>query len=226
MKRDQKAQVIDEIAAQITGSEAIYAADYSGLSVAQAAALRGKLREAGASFRIVKNTLTLRAADKAQAEQVKELIEGPTAFTFVHGDPALAAKALDTFARQEQVPNVRGGLIGTDLLTNEAFRQLARLPGREQLNAQLAGVVASPLTGLVRGLGSMISGLAIALGQVQEKKAAEGPAEELPAQEEPAAEEQPPSQEQPPAEETAESPEASEETEPAAEPAEEEKEAE
>ena len=164
MKRDQKAQVIDEIAAQITESEAIYAADYSGLTVSQAAALRGKLREAGASFRIVKNTLTLRAADKAQAELVKELIEGPTAFTFVHGDPALAAKALDVFARQEQVPAVRGGLIGTELLTSDAFRQLARLPGRDQLNAQLAGVVASPLTGLVRGLGSMISGLAIALG--------------------------------------------------------------
>lgn len=254
MKRDQKAQVIDEIAAQITESEAIYAADYSGLTVAQAAALRDKLREAGASFRIVKNTLTLRAADKAQAEQVKELIEGPTAFTFVHGDPALAAKALDTFARQEQVPAVRGGLIGTDLLTNEAFRQLARLPGREQLNAQLAGMVASPLTGLVRGLGSLISGLAIALGQVQEKKAAEGPAEEVPAapeepaaqdepaaeaappaeepaaQEEPAAEEapteEPAAQEEPAAEEPAESPEASEETEAAAEPAEEEKEAE
>jgi large subunit ribosomal protein L10 len=223
MKRDQKAQVIDEIAAQITESEAIYAADYSGLSVAQAAALRDKLREAGASFRIVKNTLTLRAADKAQAELVKELIEGPTAFTFVHGDPALAAKALDTFARQEQVPTVRGGLIGTDLLTNEAFRQLARLPGREQLNAQLAGVVASPLTGLVRGLGSLISGLAIALGQVQEKRAAEGPAEAPAAKEEPA-EEQPAAQEEPA--ETAESPEASEETEPAGEPAEEEKEAE
>jgi large subunit ribosomal protein L10 len=230
MNKDQKAQVIDEIAAQITESEAIYAADYSGLTVAQAAALRGKLREAGASFRIVKNTLTLRAADKAQAEQVKELIEGPTAFTFVHGDPALAAKALDTFARQEQVPAVRGGLIGTDLLTNEAFRQLARLPGRDQLNAQLAGVVASPLTGLVRGLGSLISGLAIALGQVQEKKAAEGPAEEPAAQEEPAAEEEPTAEEapseEPAAEEAAESPEASEETEPAAEPAEEEKEAE
>jgi large subunit ribosomal protein L10 len=234
MKREQKAQVIDEIAAQITESEAIYAADYSGLSVAQAAALRGKLREAGASFRIVKNTLTLRAADKAQAEQVKELIEGPTAFTFVHGDPALAAKALDTFARQEQVPNVRGGLIGTELLTNEAFRQLARLPGREQLNAQLAGVVASPLTGLVRGLGSLLSGLAIALGQIQEKRASEEPAE--PATEEPPAEapaEEPtaeaPEEEVPAAEEpeaAAEEPEASQETEAAEEPAEEEKEAE
>ena len=98
-------------------SEAIYAADYRGLTVSQAAALRARLREADASFRIVKNTLTLRAADKAGAEQVKELIEGPTAFTFVQGDPALAAKALDTFARQENVLELRGGLLGEQLLT-------------------------------------------------------------------------------------------------------------
>jgi large subunit ribosomal protein L10 len=180
MKRDQKTQVIDEIAAQISESEAIYAADYRGLTVSQAADLRGRLREADASFRIVKNTLTLLAAEKAQAEQVKELIDGPTAFAFVRGDPALAAKALDAFARQEQVPTVRGGLIGTELLSNDAFRQLARLPGRDQLNAQFAGVVASPLTGLVRGLGSLISGLAIALGQLRDQMPAQTPAEGTP----------------------------------------------
>jgi large subunit ribosomal protein L10 len=190
VKRDQKAQVIDEIAAQISESEAIYAADYRGLTVSQAADLRGKLREADASFRIVKNTLTLLAAEKAQAEQVKELIDGPTAFAFVRGDPALAAKALDAFARQEQVPAIRGGLIGTELLSNDAFRQLARLPGRDQLNAQFAGVVASPLTGLVRGLGSLISGLAIALGQLRDQMPAQAPAEEAaePEATEPAAE--------------------------------------
>lgn len=220
MKKEQKAQVIDEIAAQITESEAIYAADYRGLSVSQAAALRSRLREADASFRIVKNTLTLRAADQANAEQVKELIEGPTAFTFVRGDPALAAKALDTFARQEQVPAIRGGLIGTELLTDEGFRQLARLPSRDQLNAQIAGVVASPLTGLVRGLGSLISGLAVALGQVQAKKAAEGPAE--PAPEEAPAE----APAEPAGEAPAEEPEAAEESEAADEAAEDEKEAE
>jgi large subunit ribosomal protein L10 len=220
MKKEQKAQAIDEIAAQITESVAIYAADYSGLTVSQAAALRTKLREAGASFRIVKNTLTLRAADKAQAELVRELIEGPTAFTFVHGDPALAAKALDTFARQEQVPNVRGGLIGTELLGSDAFRQLARLPGREQLNAQLAGVVASPLTGLVRGLGSLISGLAIALGQVRDQMPAEARAEAP--DEEPAEAPAEPS----PEEQAAEEPETSEETESAPQAAEDDKEAE
>jgi large subunit ribosomal protein L10 len=181
MKREQKAQVIDEIAAQIADSEAIYAADYSGLSVSQAATLRARLREADAIFRIVKNTLSLRAAEKAGAEQVKELVEGPTAFTFVRGDAALAAKALDSFARQERVLDVRGGVVGGETLTADAVRQLARLPARDQLNAQIAGVVAAPLTGLVRGLGGLLSGLAVALGQIREKKEAEAPPEEAPA---------------------------------------------
>jgi large subunit ribosomal protein L10 len=176
MRRDQKEAVVEEIAGQIAEAEAIYASDYRGLSVSQAAALRASLRGVDATFRVVKNTLTLRAADKAGAERVNELVEGPTAFTFVHGDPAAAAKALDSFARQEQVLVVRGGLLNGELLSAEAVRDLARLPGRDRLNAQLAGVVAAPLTGLVRGLGSLLSGLAVALGQVKEKKEAEGPA--------------------------------------------------
>jgi large subunit ribosomal protein L10 len=199
MKKDQKAQVIDEIAAQIAAAEAIYAVDYRGLSVPQAATLRESLREAGATFRIVKNTLTLRAADQAGADQVKELIEGPTAFTFVTGDAALAAKALDAFYRREQVPDVRAGLVSGELLDADAVKRLARLPGRDQLNAQLAGLVASPLTGVVRGLGSLLSGLVVALGQVRDKKEAEAPPAE-PEAEAPAEEE---SQAEAPAEEEA-----------------------
>jgi large subunit ribosomal protein L10 len=83
LNRDQKAAVIDEVAGQISGAEAVFAVDYRGLSVPQAAELRTRLREANASFRVVKNTLTERAADKAGAEGLKELLEGPTAMTFV-----------------------------------------------------------------------------------------------------------------------------------------------
>jgi large subunit ribosomal protein L10 len=181
MNRDEKAAVIEELAAQISGSEAIYATDYRGLTVSQAAALRARLRDADATFRIVKNTLTLRAADQAGSDHIQALIEGPTALTFVQGDPAVAAKALDTFSRQENVLELRSGLLGDILLDADAVKRLARLPSREQLNAQFAGVVASPLTGLVRGLGSMLSGLAIALGQIQSQKEAEAPAEPAPA---------------------------------------------
>jgi large subunit ribosomal protein L10 len=179
LRKEQKAQVIDEIAAQIQQAGAVYAVDYRGLSVTQAATLRTSLREVGASFRIVKNTLTLRAADKAGEEQLKPLVEeGPTALTFVEGDPALAAKALDAFVRQAQVMEFKGGVLEGRTLTVDEIRTLARLPSRDQLNAQIAGVIASPITGLVRGLGSLLSGLAIALGQVQVMKETALPAHE------------------------------------------------
>jgi large subunit ribosomal protein L10 len=209
MNRDDKAKVIEEIAAQMEQAEAVYVIDYRGLTVTQAAELRSSLREAGASLRVVKNTLTLRAADKAGADQLKPLVEdGPTALTFVAGDPALAAKTLDGFARQAQVLEFKGGLLAGDALTGDEVRQIARLPGRDLLNAQIAGVVASPLTGLVRGLGALVSGLAVALGQVAAQKeddtpaAAAEPAAQETAAEEPAAEEPAAEAEEPAAEKT------------------------
>ena len=203
MRKEQKAQVIEELAAQLGEAEAIYAVDYRGLSVPQAAELRANLRQHDASFRIVKNTLTLRAADQAGVAEIKDLVaEGPTALTFVRGDAALAAKALDTFSRQADVLEVKGGLMDGRVLAADEIRQLARLPSREVLTAQFAGIVASPLTGLVRGLGALLSGLAVALGQVQAQKEAAGPAEPAAAEPaepdaEPAPEEQPEAGEQP-----------------------------
>jgi large subunit ribosomal protein L10 len=86
MNRDQKAVVVDEIAGQIEAADAIFAVDYRGLSVSDAADLRAKLRDADTRFRIVKNSLSERAADKAGASELKPLLEGPTALALVHGD--------------------------------------------------------------------------------------------------------------------------------------------
>jgi len=189
MNRDEKSAAIEEIAAQIEGAEAIFAVDYRGISVAQAAELRSKLRESDSSFRIVKNRLTKLAADKAGEARLTDLLEGPTALTFVSGDTASAAKAISTFNKEHDVLTFKGGFMGELLLDEDKFRSIARLPSREVLDGQLAGVVASPLTGLVRGLGSMIQGLALQLGQIAEKGlvSGEAPAEEK-AEEEPAAE--------------------------------------
>lgn len=189
MNREEKSATIQEIAAQIEGSEAIFAVDYRGISVAQAAELRAKLREADASFRIVKNRLTKLAADKAGEERLAELLQGPTALTFVRGDTAMAAKAITGFNKEHEVLTYKGGFMDATSLDEGAFKSIARLPSRDILNGQFAGVVASPLTGLVRGLGSMIQGLALQLGQIAEKglvsgeAPAEEPAEEAPAEE-------------------------------------------
>ncbi len=182
MNRDQKAAAIAEIAANIEESQAVFAVDYRGISVPQVAELRAKLREADASFRVVKNSLTERAADQTGAEQLKPLLAGPTALTFVRGDAALAAKAIADYARLTQLLPFKGGLLDGAPLDADQIRAISRLPSRQVLYGQLVGVVASPVSGLVRTLGALVSGLAVALGQVREKKeSGEIPAGEPPA---------------------------------------------
>ena len=187
MNRDQKAAVIDEVAAQISGSEAVFAVDYRGISVPQAAELRTRLRDADASFRIVKNTLTERAADKAGADALKELLEGPTAMTFVRGDAAAAAKALSDFRRASggSLLEFKGGWMNGAPLGAPEIEAIAKLPSREVLYGRLVGMVASPLTGLVTSLNGLIGGLARQLQQIADEGLVGGSA---PAPEPPAAE--------------------------------------
>ena len=182
MNREQKAAAVAEIAESIKEADAVFAVDYRGISVPQAAELRTRLREADATFRVVKNSLTERAADEVGADALKALLEGPTALTFVRGDAALAAKALQTFRRETEKLEFKGGLLGAEAVDTEQILALARLPARDVLYGQLVGVVASPITGLVRGLNALIAGLALQLGQIAEKKeSGEIPAGEPPA---------------------------------------------
>jgi len=182
MNREQKAATIEALAAEIDGADAVFAVDYRGISVAQAAELRSKLRDADASFRVVKNSLTERAADQVGAESLKALLSGPTALTFVRGDAALAAKAVADQARATQLLPFKGGLMNGDVLDADQIRAISRLPSREALYGQLVGIVASPISGLVRTLNALVGGLAVALGQVQAKKeSGEIPAGEAPA---------------------------------------------
>ena len=213
MNREQKAAAVAEIAEQIKESDAIFAVDYRGISVTQVAELRGKLREADATFRVVKNTLTERAADAAEAQALKELLTGPTALTFVRGDAATAAKAISTFNKETDLLAFKGGIMDGETLEVGQIQAIAKLPSRQVLYGQLVGVVAAPITGLARSLGGLLGGLAIALGQVQEKKQSG----ELPAGEAPAAAAEPEAPEAP-AEETAPESEAPAEPEAAAEP--------
>ena len=192
MNRDEKAAVIEEVAREIGAAEAIIAVDYRGISVKQSAELRGRLDRAGASFRVVKNRLSARAADRAGAESLKGLLEGPTALTFVRGDAAAAAKELAAFRREHGLLVFKGGTLDGDVLTAEDVEAISRLPARDVLYGQLVGVTASPLTGLVRGLAGLLSGLASQLGQIRDQGlvggdegGAEAPSGETPADEAP-----------------------------------------
>jgi len=169
MTKEDKAALVDEIADRLGDAEAIFAVDYRGITVPQAAELRAKLAEAEASFRVVKNRLAKRATERAGTTELDPLFEGPTALAFVKGDAVTAAKAISTFGRQHDILAYKGGLMDGAPLEPDQFTAIARLPGLDVLRGQLVGVVSSPLTGLTRGLASMLSGLAVALGEIQER---------------------------------------------------------
>ncbi len=187
MDRAQKAAAIDEIATQIQESEAVFAVDYRGISVPQAAELRTALRGADSTFRITKNTLTERAADKAGAEDLKAHLEGPTALTLVRGDAAAAAKAIADFNRANGILTFKGGWMNGAPLTADEILAISRLPSRDVLYGRLVGMVASPLTGLAAGMSNLISGLGRQLAQIAEQGLVGGEAA-APAEEPPAAE--------------------------------------
>lgn len=196
MNRDEKAAVIDRIAGELEGSQAVFAVDYRGITVAQIAELRSRLRAADTSFSVVKNSLTERAADKAGADSLKAVLEGPTALAFVRGDAAAAAKALSDAQRATQVLEFKGGLLDGKAVSPEDIRAIARLPSREVLYGQLVGIVASPVGGLVRSLNALIAGVAIQLQAIHDQGLVGGTAA-------PAAETAPAEEAAPAAEETA-----------------------
>jgi len=200
MNKEQKTALVAEIAGQIKDADAVFAVDYRGISVPQAAELRARLRDADATFRVVKNSLTERAAEQAGADTIRELLDGPTALTFVRGDAALAAKALADFARAADVLEFKGGLMDGAEVSVDEIKAISRLPARDVLHAQLVGMTAAPLTGLVGGLNALIAGLALQLGQIAEQGLVTGepPAEAEP--EPPAEPEAAPAQEAPAAE--------------------------
>ena len=188
MNKEEKAAVVERIAERLGDADAVFAVDYRGISVPQAAELRVKLADAEATFSVVKNRLAKRALEQAGTAELESLFEGPTALTFVKGDPVVAAKAIATFSREHDVLAYKGGLMDGAPLEPEQFTAIARLPSLEVLHGRLVGLTASPITGLARGLNAMLSGLAVALGQIQEQglvgeEEPEPAAEEAPAEE-------------------------------------------
>jgi large subunit ribosomal protein L10 len=151
MLRQDKERIVGELAERLKSSPNLLVADYRGLSMPEIDELRTKLLETGASFSVVKNTLTRLAAEQAGVEALLELIDGPTAIAFIDadGDPAAAAKILNDTSRAHDVLVIRGGLLEGDTVGDAEIKQLATLPPADVLRAQLAGAVAAPLTTIV-----------------------------------------------------------------------------
>ncbi len=172
MKREDKARVIEELAEKLRDS-AVVLVDYKGMNVAQSTRLRARSREAGVEFVVAKNTLAQRAANEAGVEGLEEFLVGPTAIAFAE-DPVAGAKLMSEFSDEIETFEIKGGILdGGRVMGAEDVVALSRLPGREQLLAQLLGAIQSPLAGLVTVLNAPTRNLAVVLNQIAEQKSAQ-----------------------------------------------------
>ena len=171
MPKQNKIDAVAEITADMKGSDVYIFVDYRGLTFAEATELRKRLRKVDTDLKVVKNTLGKIAAANAGVEGMDELLAGPTAIAYVHGDPAKTAKTIQDFIKEKKKSVIRGGKLQRSILTGAQIEALASLPSREQLIAQVVGAIASPLQGLANVLSGPIRGLVIVLGQVQDQKA-------------------------------------------------------
>jgi large subunit ribosomal protein L10 len=195
MLRENKEQIVADLAERLKATDTLIVADYRGLTMKEIDALRGELLQHGARFTVVKNSLTRRAAEAAGADVVLTLLDGPTAIAFLDsdGDPVAVAKALADTARTTKVLTVRGGILEGQAMSGEAVEELAKLPPADVLRGQVLGAIAAPLYAIV-GLFTAplqdLHGLLTARieqlgGDGEEAEAAEAPAPEASAEPEP-----------------------------------------
>ena len=151
MLKADKERIVSELASDLREADTLIVADYRGLTNKQLESLRDDLLQHGARFRIVKNTLTRRAAEEAGADALLVMLEGPTAIAFIEsgGDAAAVAKALATKAKETNVLTLRGGILEGKTLSGEEVDRLATLPPLDVLRGQLVGAIVAPLTQLV-----------------------------------------------------------------------------
>lgn len=172
LTRSQKQELVSELKEKFDQKKILILVDFKGLNVSKINELRTRLREAGVEFRVVKNTLLVRAAQDTDVELIREHFEGPSAVTLSYEDPVVPAKALCQFAKDNEKLQIKAGVMGGSALDAEGVRRLSELPSREVLLAQVFGTMNAVPRGLVRALSNVPERLLYALQAVKDQKEA------------------------------------------------------
>jgi large subunit ribosomal protein L10 len=169
MPTPKKAEIVEEIAKKFEKSKAVVLNDFTGLDVEKMTELRRLCREAGVDYVVYKNTLAIRGIKNSAAEALTETLEGPTAFAFGEEDEVTAAKVLAEFAKEHERPVFKGGYVAGRVLSKEEIEALAKLPGREELLAQMMGVIQGPARGIATALSQVMRSLATVIDQAKDR---------------------------------------------------------
>jgi large subunit ribosomal protein L10 len=174
MPKPEKAQAVEELKEKLRKARGLVLTDFRGLSVPEMETLRRNLRQHGAEYRVVKNTLLGIAASELGLGGLEPFLAGPTAVAVGYDDPTTPARVVHEFIRQYRKLEVKGGVVEGRVLDAAGVRALAELPGRAELLARVAGGVQAPLAGLLAVLVGLQRNLVYALDQIRQKREGAG----------------------------------------------------
>lgn len=167
-----KTQNIEEIKEKIDNAQSVVLVDYRGLNVGQLTELRSKYREAGVEYKVYKNTMMRFAFKDAGLEDFNEFLKGPSAIAFGYDDPVQAAKITSEFAKENEKLEIKAGIVDGKVIDVQGVKDLASLPSREVLVAQVLGGFNAPIQGFANVLQGSIRSLATVLNAIAEEKTA------------------------------------------------------
>jgi large subunit ribosomal protein L10 len=172
MPTEAKRQEIDELGRRVAESAAIYIVEYRGLTVSKATAIRKAIRGSGGEMKVAKNTLMRIALREKGSITADEIDSGPNAYVFAYKDVAATAKVLRDFAKEKgnEALVIKGGILGSKVISKNQVFDLADLPPKEVLVSQLLGTLNGPIRSFVTVLSGPARGLVTVLSQVKEQK--------------------------------------------------------
>lgn len=173
MNQTEKEQVVDEVRQELQKASVVIVTRYRGLKVADMTRLRRELHASGSQYRVIKNTLARRAAQGTSFEGLTQFMTGPTGIA-ISTDPVAPAKVLETFAKKNPLLEVVGGVLNGTVINAAGISELAKLPSREVLIAQLLGTMIAPIQSFVGVLVAVPASLVRVLDRVRESKESPG----------------------------------------------------
>jgi large subunit ribosomal protein L10 len=177
ISKERKDELMADYLEMIQRSQAIFLADYTGMSVAKMEALRGEVRKAGGAFHVTKNTILRYALEKSGHPVPADLLTGQVATGFVYSEVPGMAKMLTEYARKEEFLKLRGGILGHNVLSADQIDALAKLPSLDELRAQIIGLIRAPAQNVASAVASGVRQLVNVLDAYAKKESGEGAAE-------------------------------------------------
>ena len=170
MERQKKEKVVEELGSKLRKLDYLFLTEYSGMTVAQITRLRRELRNVGAEFTVIKNSLLKIASKGTKAEALQDKFDGPNAIMSIYKDPISAARVVASIAKE--VPNLKlkAGYLGERLITADEILKLATLPSREVLLGKLVGVLKGQPARLVYALSGNLNKLMLVLNSIKNQK--------------------------------------------------------